>query len=66
MTQGSFIQIKKNIGIDDTVLKWFDESFLSNRRQQVVINGETSDSKYINAGVPQGSILDPLLFSYLH
>ena len=66
MTQGSFIQIKKNIGIDDTVLKWFDESFLSNRRQQVVINGETSDSKYINAGVPQGSILEPLLFSYLH
>ena len=66
MTQGSFIQIKKNIGIDDTVLKWFDESFLSNRRQQVVINGETSDSKYINAGVPQGSILEPPLFSYLH
>ena len=66
MTQGSFIQIKKNIGIDDTVLKWFDESFLSNRRQQVVINGETSDSKYINAGVPQGSIPEPLLFSYLH
>jgi hypothetical protein len=29
----------KSIGIDDTVLNWF-ESYLSNRRQQVVINGE--------------------------
>jgi hypothetical protein len=42
----------KSSGIDDTVLKWF-ESYLSNTRQQVVINGETSDTKYINAGVPQ-------------
>ena len=51
----------KSIGIDDTVLKWF-ESYLSNSRQQVVINGETSDTKYINAGVPQSSILGPMLF----
>jgi hypothetical protein len=51
----------KSIGIDDTVLKWF-ESYLSNRRQQVVINGETSDTKSINAGVPQGSILGPMFF----
>ena len=49
------------MGIDDTVLKWF-ESYLSNRRQQVVIKGETSDTKSINAGVPQGSILGPMLF----
>ena len=49
------------MGIDDTVLKWF-ESYLSNRRQQVVINGETSDTKSINAGVPQGSILGPMFF----
>jgi retron-type reverse transcriptase len=51
----------KSIGIDDTVLKWF-ESYLSNSRQQVVINGETSDTKSINAGVPQGSILEPMFF----
>ena len=61
MAQGSLIQIKKHGCIDDTVLKWF-ESYLSNRRQQVVINGETSDTKSINAGVPQGSILGPMLF----
>jgi retron-type reverse transcriptase len=51
----------KSIGIDDTVLKWF-ERYLSNRRQQVVINGETSNTKSINAGVPQGSILLPMHF----
>jgi hypothetical protein len=51
----------KSSGIDDTVLKWF-ESYLSNTRQQVVITGETSDTKYINAGDPQGSILGPMLF----
>jgi hypothetical protein len=28
----------------------------------VIINGETSDTKYINAGVPQGSILGPIRF----
>jgi hypothetical protein len=33
----------KSIGIDDTVLNWF-ESYLSNRRQQVVINGELRTS----------------------
>ena len=56
-----FLYKLKSIGIDDTVLKWF-ESYLSSRRQQVIINGETSDTKYINAGVPQSSILGPMLF----
>jgi hypothetical protein len=60
LAQGSLYKLKST-GIDDTVLKWF-ERYLSNRRQQVVINGETSDTKYINAGDPQGSILGPMLF----
>ncbi len=37
-------------------------SYLSDRRQKVVINGVKSDPKSINASVPQGSILGPLLF----
>ena len=51
----------KLIGVDDNLLKWF-ESYLSERRQQVVIGSENSEIKYTNAGVPQGSILGPLLF----
>ena len=40
---------------------WF-HSYLSNREQFVGINGHNSDSPSITCGVPQGSILGPLLF----
>ena len=51
----------KNFGING---KFFDliESFLSERYQQVTINGQSSHWLPIKAGVPQGSILGPLLF----
>ena len=38
-------------------------NFLRNRKQRVVLNGQTSSWADVNAGVPQGSILDSLLFS---
>ena len=38
------------------------QSFLSDRKQRTVLNGETSTWGTISAGVPQGSILGPLLF----
>ena len=37
-------------------------SFLSNRRLQVVLDGKSSQEYFVNAGVPQGSILGPTLF----
>ena len=38
------------------------KSFLRNRHQRVVLNGQSSKWSSIKAGVPQGSVLDPLFF----
>ena len=48
-------------GIRGPALSWIT-SHLSNRCHYVVYNGSESERKYINCGVPQGSILGPLLF----
>ena len=51
----------EHYGIRDIALSWF-KSYLSNRTQYVHINGINSDLKDITCGVPQGSVLGPLLF----
>ena len=48
------------IGIRDPLLGWF-RSYLSGRKQRVVIEGQSSNWQSINSGVPQGSVLGPLL-----
>ncbi len=50
-----------SIGINGCLLKWFS-SYLSSRKQRVVYANASSQWSSINAGVPQGSILGPLLF----
>jgi hypothetical protein len=51
----------KKLGLCNLTLKWF-ESYLRNRQQFVCINSINSSICNINIGVPQGSILGPLLF----
>ena len=51
----------KNVGITGNLLEWVG-SYLFQRKQKVVLNGQESLILDINAGVPQGSILGPLFF----
>ena len=53
--------MKLEHGIRDNVLNCF-QSYFSNRKQYVSINGESSEPLEINCSVPQGSVLGPLLF----
>ena len=51
----------EHYGIRGSSLNWF-KSYLNDRQQYVFLNGESSDRKMITCGVPQGSVLGPLLF----
>ena len=49
------------LGFEGKVLGWLS-SYLSERKQHVVLNGQASEWTVVEAGVPQGSILAALLF----
>ena len=55
------LQKLSHYGIRGTALNWL-KSYLENREQFVSINGKDSSKKLLKYGVPQGSILGPLLF----
>ena len=53
-------KLKQN-GFSGSLLQLF-ENYLLNRNQRVVLNGSLSNYSVIESGVPQGSVLGPLLF----
>ena len=54
--------LSSRFGIGGTALEWF-RSYLSDRTQFVNVNGSTSERHVLQFGVPQGSVLGPLLYS---
>ena len=58
--EGLIYKLKCN-GISGNLLSFF-QNYIQNRYQRVTLNGTESDWRSISAGVPQGSVLGPLLF----
>ncbi|KAK6181917.1 hypothetical protein SNE40_009694 [Patella caerulea] len=55
-------RLSSRLGVNGAALDWF-RSYLTDRKQEVIIDGIRSKQKCLRYGVPQGSVLGPLLFT---
>ncbi len=51
----------KSYGLSPKIINWI-KSFLSDRKQRVIVKGECSKECRVTSGIPQGSVLGPILF----
>ena len=63
VVHNTFVVKLASYGIANDLLAFINE-FLTDRTQQVVVDDKISSASNVFSGVPQGSVLDPLLFIY--
>ena len=61
VNHGILLKKLEHYGIRGVAYDWFS-SYLGNRKQFTCLDNTTSDQQIISCGVPQGSVLGPLLF----